>query len=58
MITASSTSQSSCCVIFALCSMASPGPITVVGGLEKMTGCLGRSADVSSVRLDSATCST
>ncbi|MNL39599.1 hypothetical protein D3C87_1618850 [compost metagenome] len=57
-MTASSTSQSICWVMAALCSIASPGPMTVVGGLEKITGCLGSSLLVSSVRLDSATCST
>jgi hypothetical protein len=32
--------------------------MTEVGGLEKTIGCVGRSFEVSSVRLDSATCST
>ncbi|EKE16712.1 MAG: hypothetical protein ACD_10C00840G0003 [uncultured bacterium] len=57
MITASSTSQSSCWVILALCSIASPGPITEVGGLEKITGCFGKSLLVSKALALSATCS-
>ena len=36
----------------------SAGPITLVGGLEKITGCLGRSFAVSSALALSATCST
>ena len=56
--TASSTSQSSCCVMALLCWMPSSGPITLVGGFEKMMGCLGRSFAVSRARDDSATCST
>ena len=38
--------------------LPSPGPMTVVGGLEKMTGCLGKSRAVSSDLALSATCST
>ena len=49
MIAASSTSQSSCWVIALSCRIGWSGPITLVGGLEKMTGFLGRSGDVSSV---------